>query len=379
MPEVNLNFDEIRPYHDHEVKQVLKQLMDKPSFFSLMDYLFADIPPEKLVESFHTLEGTQDFQKQYIHKAIRRIVSDSSDGLTFDGFEHLIDGTPHLFLSNHRDIILDCAFLNILLVEHGLNTTRIAIGDNLMVSSLVTALMKLNKSFIVHRNAPRDQVIAYSKRLSAYISHSILNDKSSVWLAQRNGRTKDGDDKTHSGLLKMLGIHAEGNYQQAIVDLNIIPMALSYEYEPCDALKAEELVHLAMDIPYSKDDKLSMIKGIREPKGRIHLSIGPSLKDKIEQIPSTLNRNQWLQSVAKLVDKHIYQQYKLWETNYISFDLLNGGEIYAHKYQPSQKKDFEAYMKERLEWMKGPKKALKRQFLEIYANPVVNHQSLENN
>ena len=379
MTEPILSFDEIRPYHDHEVKVVLEKLMEKPSFFSLMAYLFPQIPTNKLIASLKEINTTQDFQKQYIHKAIRGIVADSTQGLSYEGFAHLKKGESYLFLSNHRDIILDCAFLNILLVEHGYNTTRIAIGDNLMVSSLVTAMMKLNKSFIVHRSAPREKMLDYSRRLSAYISHSISKDGSSVWLAQRNGRTKDGDDKTHSGLLKMLGIHAESNYRETIKDLNIVPMALSYEYEPCDALKAEELVHLAKGLPYTKDDKLSMVQGIRDPKGRVHLSIGAPLKEEIEELNDISNRNKWVQSLAQLIDRHIYRQYKLWNTNYISYDLIHGGEKYADKYQPKQKEAFEAYMAQRLEWMKGSRKALKKQFLQIYANPVINRESLENN
>lgn len=374
MPETEslLSFDEIRPYLDQEVPQVLKRLSRKPSFFVLMNYLFPEQTGEEIVARFSTITSVEQFQSEYIRHAIWRVVQESTSGVTIEGLEALNENTCYVFLSNHRDIILDSAILNVLLKEQGRPTTKIAIGDNLLVSGLVTDLMKLNKSFIVHREVARKDMLAYSKRLSNYIRTQITNREDSVWIAQRNGRTKDGNDQTHTGLLKMLSLSGPEDVKARFRELNIVPMSISYEYDPCDGLKAEELTHLYQGASYQKDDKVGMVKGIRGQKGRVHICLGSPVNDWLDDMPECRNLNAWLREFADSLDRILHQSYRLWPSNYIAFDLLEPGTRFVEKYNDQNVADFLHHMDVSLADMKGAPESLKCQFLEIYANPVRN-------
>jgi len=370
MSDFVLSFDEIRPYYNHEVQEVFQRLLEKPSFFLMMGVLFPELSKEQIMEDISSLRSVEEFQAGYIHETLNRILSLSSKGLSIDGLQNLNPHTPYLFLSNHRDIILDSAFLNVKLHDEGFPTTRIAIGDNLMVSRLITDLMKVNKAFIVHRSVPRQEIMAYSERLSRYIRHSIQEEKSSIWLAQRSGRTKNGKDETATSILKMLAMSGKADRVHSFQELNILPMAISYELEPCDALKAEETYHHQHDIPYDKDDKLAMLTGIRAPKGRIHIQVGQPLKEKLKGLPQTDNKNEWYKALTQLIDREIQGLYKLWPTNYLACDLLQGRRIYANRYSEEERKIFVNTMHERLASVKGDKEELKRLYLNIYAGMV---------
>jgi hypothetical protein len=366
------SFEEIRPYHDEEVQGVLQRLINKPSFSLLMRYLFPDRATHETLEDLRHIQSTQAFQAQYIRRAIRRIISDSTEGLSISGLDQLDKLTPYFFISNHRDIILDSAFLNVLLFEHGYDTTQIAIGDNLMVSQLVTDLMKLNKSFVVHRSLGRHEFLAYSERLSRYLRHVQADRQESVWMAQRNGRAKDGNDRTQAALLKMLDISGKKlSEPESFRPFRILPMAISYEYEPCDNLKAEELVHQALGLPYTKDDKLGMIRGIRDPKGRVHIGLGSPLDAELDTIEAS-NRNDWMRQLAGLIDRQIWAQFHLWPTHYLAADLLADSNRFAGHYSPAQLSQFMQHMEKRLLEVKGDRRRLQQQFLEIYAQPVWN-------
>lgn len=363
-----LSFEDIRPYHDEEVHEVLQRVCQKPSFFQLIRYLFPQMRQEEVVEGFSHIHSTRAFQALYIHSAIRSIVGSSTDGLSYSGIKELAKDRPHLFLSNHRDIILDSAFLNILLFEHGLETTQIAIGDNLMVSGLVTDLMKLNKSFIVHRSAPRHLMMAYSQRLSRYIRHLIGEQGASVWLAQRNGRTKDGRDQTAPALLKMLALSGSDDLATAFAELNIVPMAVSYEYEPCDGLKAEELVHQDLGLPYEKDDKLAIIQGIRAPKGRVHLAVGQPLALPPGSLPT--NRNEACRVLAVRLDEAIDGLFRRWPTHYIAADLRDGSTRFEGHYSAAEKARFLTYLDTRIQGLKGDPDRLRHKLIDIYAGMI---------
>ena len=378
MEEDTLSFDEIRPYHDHEVNAVLMRLTQKHSFFKLMHYMFPEESGASIAENFKNIHDTYTFQEKYISRAIRKMVRDSSEGLTFEGFNNLDPQKPYLFLSNHRDIIMDSAILNVLLFENGFNTTEIAIGDNLMVSSLVTDLMKLNKSFIVHRKVPMHQMLAYSTRLSRYIRSTLTQKKSSVWLAQRNGRAKDGDDKTQASLLKMLNISGQGSLEENYRELNIIPMAVSYEIEPCGALKAEEWVHDHLGIEYEKNDKKGMIRGIRDSKGRIHMNIGNPISPSLAGIPQNQKKNEWIQSLANLIDDQIFSLYKLWPGNYIASDILTGSTEFKSQYSEEEKHNFNLILQKQINTVKGDPEFLRMRMLSIYAKPVWNRYKIVN-
>ncbi|MEM7373198.1 MAG: 1-acyl-sn-glycerol-3-phosphate acyltransferase [Bacteroidota bacterium] len=372
----DLSFDEIRPYRDEEVNEVLSQIATKPSFLKLISYMFPRLSSKDIQEGFAHIHSVSAFQALYIHQGMRSLASNSTDGLSYEGIKQLDKKTPYLFLSNHRDIILDSAFLNILLFEHGVDTTEIAIGDNLMVSPLVTDLMKLNKSFIVHRNAPRRLLPSYSKRLSQYIRHVLQEKEQSVWIAQRNGRTKDGVDQTAPGLLKMLSLSREEGLAASFAKLNLTAVAISYEYEPCAGLKAEELLHQELGLPYTKDDKTAIIQGIRAQKGRVHLAVGQPIKDFSVMDGPTERSNDWLRALAHLLDQEIDRLYKRWPTNYIASDLWLQEDRYTNHYSEQEKERFQQYLDHQVSLHKGDPFLLRQKVLEIYAGPVLGKQVL---
>ena len=371
MADVPLSFDDIRPYNDSEIGAVLKRLLSKPSFFLMMEALFPEISRDQVVEKIQAIGSVRDFQATIISDTLERILENSSQGLTIEGLENLDPNKGYLFLSNHRDIILDSAFLNLRLLSGGFSTSYIGIGDNLMVSTLITDLMKVNKSFIIHRSAPRQQLIAYAQRLSHYIYHLIVEQSESVWLAHRNGRTKDGIDQTQASVIKMLLMTAETDLREYLSKLEIVPVAISYEYEPCDHLKAEEMIHKADNLPYTKDDKMSMLLGITAPKGRIHLAIGKSISQEIMDMPFEGRKNDWINELTALVDQHIYSLYHLWPVNYIAYDMVEEGNTFAAHYSELDKHNFEQYLDQQVEGLKGDPIKLRQHLLKIYAGPVV--------
>ncbi len=374
MNEHSLSYEEIRPYHPEEVPEVMLRLSQKPSFFMLMSYLFPGEPGEEVAAKFRAVASVEQFQTEFIRHAIWRILQDSAEEVTWEGFEQLRPDRRYLFLSNHRDIILDSAILNVLLHRMDLRTTKIAIGDNLMVSGLVTDLMKLNKSFVVHREVARQDMLPYSQRLSRYIREQICSGIDSVWMAQRSGRTKDGNDQTYTGLLKMLHLSGQADPLSDFLALNLTPMAVSYEFDPCDGLKAEERYHVQRGLSYTKDDKEAMIKGIREPKGRIHLAIGAAIAEWAEHLPVPRNLNAWLRELADLIDREIHLKFRLWPNNFLAADLLEDGNRHASQYTSADQARFEAHVTKQLSDKRGEPEALRTHLLEIYATPVWNQE-----
>jgi len=366
-----LSFEEIRPYRDDEVKTVMARLAQKPSFKVLLQYMFPDQDQKKLENGLLKIDSTFAFQAQYISRAIQHMIDDSMGELTHGGFERISKNKGYLYISNHRDIILDSALLNYKFYQMGIETAQMAIGDNLLVSGLVTDLLKLNKSFIVHRNLERKDRIPYSNRLSAYIRDVLASNKS-IWMAQRSGRAKDGNDLTNPGLIKMLSLAGGDDYRASFKALQMVPMAVSYEFEPCDMLKAEELVHTMQDLPYEKDDKIGMIRGIRDPKGRVHVNLGKVIEGELAGLQDEKRVNGFFKNVAELLDQEILKLYKLWPNNYIAYDLLSGDHKFDSFYSSTDKETFLDYAQKKLAPMKGDPQLLNNKFLEIYANPLKN-------
>jgi hypothetical protein len=366
-----LSFDEIRPYRDPEVPAVLHAITQRPSFALLMGYLYPDTPTEELAQHLRQVKAVQEFQAKYIRKAMRNIARDSIAKLTQTGLDQLAPQVSYLFLSNHRDIILDSGLLNLLRHELGYDTTQIAIGDNLMITPMVTDLMKLNKSFVVHRHPPRQHAFAYSLRLSRYIRNLIEANQSSVWLAQRNGRTKDGRDQTQAALLKMLSLSDPDHWIASLQRLRIVPLAISYEYEPCDHLKAEESLAQAQGRPYHKDDKLAIIRGIREPKGRVHVAAGQPLHQELETLVGITNRNDFMRELGLLIDEHISRLYRRWPIQYAAYDLLHGGQVMRDHYQPADRAAMEAHVARRVAASQADdRQALRQMLYRIYAGMI---------
>ncbi|WP_338410517.1 1-acyl-sn-glycerol-3-phosphate acyltransferase [uncultured Flavobacterium sp.] len=367
-------FDAIRPFYDSEVNNALKSSLNHPILKAMMSFTFPNDENETWKEKLSNTHSIRDFQCNFIYKSIQKVLEKSSDGLYTSGFEKLKPNTAYLFISNHRDIILDTSLLNVALFDHGLTMTASAIGDNLIQKDFFHTLSKLNRNFLVQRALlPRD-LLESSKKLSEYISQMLLHENRSVWIAQREGRTKDGNDATQSGVLKMLSMGSnEKNIMNYFKTLKIVPVSLSYEYDPTDVLKLPQLLAQAKQEIYIKDkneDFTTLLSGIMGQKKRIHISIGDVLESEIDQISSSeSNPNKQIQLLTQKIDDSILRSYKLWPTNFIAYDLLYKTNQFEAQYSQDEKQLFQRRLEMRID---DNFLQLKDGFLAMYANPVVN-------
>ncbi|MCX6224544.1 MAG: acyltransferase [Bacteroidia bacterium] len=367
-------FDDIHPYHDSEIPEAMQRIVNNPFFGTVVKFFYPDVPIEAIKAKFLTFTSVYGFQANFMDFAIRSIVKKTSSGLSYNGFEHLLPSKNYIFISNHRDILLDSAILQILLFANKLDTSEISFGDNLMSSEFIIDIGKSNKMFRLTRGGTPKQIFANSMNTSKYIRYAINEKMQSVWIAQRNGRTKDGNDQTQQAVLKMFGMSGGDSFSQKFSELNIAPIAVSYEYDPCDFMKTSE-IYISRRQAYVKapgEDVKSIITGIKQFKGRIHLAVTPPVSDeellRIEDTPES----ERIQGLATLIDNRIFQNYKLWNTHYIAYDMLFGA-TFESIYSASEKAAFADYMNKMLSKIEGDKVELESIFLGIYANPVVNH------
>ena len=373
-------FDKIRPYYDAEVNEAIQAAVNHPMMKALMGFTFPDVAEEVWKEQLKRTHSIRDFQCNFIYKSVQKVLEKSSEGLTTSGFEKLQPNTSYLFISNHRDIILDTSLLNVSLFDHGLVMTASAIGDNLVKKSFLKTLSKLNRNFLVQRGLPPRELLESSKLMSEYIGQLLLRENRSVWIAQREGRTKDGNDATHSGVLKMLAMGAtDKNLMDYFKKIKIVPVSISYEYDPTDALKMPQLIAEANDEIYIKEkneDFITLLSGIIGQKKRIHISVGDVLNTELDAIAQEFdNNNKQIQALAQAIDDSILQSYKLWPTNYIAYDLLHKSNTYSHLYTDNEKSLFERRLEMRID-ENNPQ--MLESFLAMYANPVVNKSKYQN-
>lgn len=370
------SFDDLRPYRDDEINLAMNRIAGSPYFMPLMSWLYAGATLQEKLAEFRNIRNVKEFQMKIMDSAIKSIVCKTTDGFTCHGLEQLDPECAYLFVSNHRDIVLDSALLQIALVAQGFNTTEITFGSNLMQGDMVVDIGKSNKMFKVLRGGnPRD-FYRNSVHLSRYIRHTLSAKKESVWIAQRNGRTKDGHDATDQGLVKMLALSGGNDPVESLEELHIVPVAVSYQYETCDNLKAREL-YLSKDHKYLKapgEDLHSILTGITEPKGHVHMEITSPLKYKELKELGKLEKNEFFGGLARLIDKRIYKGYKLWNTNYIAYDMLYHSFNYTDRYTQEEYRDFAERMHERLNCFEGDLIELMNVFLRIYAWPVNNKE-----
>lgn len=367
------SYNELSPCKDNEIHEILTRIVHDPKFFEVLDFLFPNEDKKQISENLLNIHSTKEFQGGFMHPAIMSIIKKSSKGLTFSGAEYLKSGETYLFIANHRDILLDSALLQVFLYNNNLETTQISFGNNLMSSTFVNDICRVNKMFTVIREGTRKEVYENSLKLSAYIRQSISAGNSSVWIAQRNGRTKDGNDKTQNGLLKMLNLSGKEDFVSNFRSLNIVPVSISYEIEPCDFLKVQELYTFLTEARYVKregEDQNSILTGIKQPKGHIHLSICPPVNPELQRLEG--NDVFKLRQLTGIIDQRIYNNYRLWTNNYIAADILNGTQEYTSFYTPSEKNKFENYLLMNITRLKGDPQKLKQLLLKIYANPVFN-------
>jgi 1-acyl-sn-glycerol-3-phosphate acyltransferase len=367
-------FDSIRPFYDSEVNEALKSLLHHPMMKAMMDFTFPEIPESTWKEQLSRTHSIRDFQINFVYQSIQRVLERSSEGLTTSGFEKLESNTSYLFISNHRDIILDTSLLNVSLFDHGLVMTASAIGDNLVQKDFLLKLSKLNRNFLVLRGLSPRELLLSSKLMAEYMYQLLSKENRSVWIAQREGRTKDGKDATHQGVLKMIAMASdEENCMDFFKKLKIVPVSISYEYDPTDALKMPQLIALSKDEEYIKEkneDFITLLSGIIGQKKRIHIHVGDILENEYDKIKvENDNNNKQIQALAQVIDDSILQSYKLWPTNFIAYDILNNTTTFAHLYDDKERQLFERRLEMRID---AENETMKAGFLAMYANPVVN-------
>ena len=367
-------FDAIRPYYDAEINKAIQKVVHHPMMKALMNFTFPDADDEVWKEQLKKTHSIRDFQCNFIYQSVQQVLKRSSDGLTTSGFEKLEKNTSYLFISNHRDIILDTSLLNASLFDHDLVMTASAIGDNLVKKAFLDVLAKLNRNFLVQRGLSPREMLQSSKLMSEYVGQLLLRENRSVWIAQREGRTKDGNDATHPGVLKMLAMgNDEDNLMNYFKKIKIVPVSISYEYDPTDALKMPQLKAEANNEIYIKEkneDFMTLLSGIMGQKKRIHIHVGDILDKETDTIASNHeNSNKQIQALAQAIDDSILQSYHLWPTNYIALDLLNKSNEYKSFYTENEKSLFERRLEMKID-ENNPVELCA--FLSMYANPVIN-------
>ena len=367
-------FDAIRPFYDTEINEALHNIANHPMMKALMNFSFPDVADEVWQEQLRKTHSIRDFQCNFIYQSVQKVLEKSSEGMTTSGFEDLKPNTSYLFVSNHRDILLDTTLLNTALFEHGLVMTASAIGDNLVKKSFLKTLAKLNRNFLVQRGLTPREMLQSSKLLSEYIGQLLLHENRSVWIAQREGRTKDGNDETNPGVLKMVGMGSdEKNLMDYFRKIQIVPVSISYEYDPTDALKMPQLMAEANNEVYVKEkneDFMTILSGALGQKKRIHIHVGKVLDAEIEAIKAENdNSNKQVVALAQVIDDAILSNYKLWPTNFIANDLVNNTNRYSHLYTENEKSLFERRLEMRID---HDNPVALEGFLAMYSNPVVN-------
>lgn len=371
-------YDEIRPYLPEELPQVFEELIADPEFQAAMGYAFQGMPFEQIAAAMRASKTNLEFQKALVYPFIKGVIQKLSSGITmsYDNKEHM---AKSLCISNHRDIIMDSAFLCIVFVETVGNTVEIAIGDNLLIRPWIKKLVRVNRSFIVQRSASIREMLASSKRLSSYIHHTITERNQPIWIAQREGRAKDSNDRTQEGLIKMFSMYSGGDIIDALKVLNIAPTTISYEYDPCDYLKAKEFQQKRDNPEWKKspmDDLINMKAGMFGYKGGIHYHIADCINEEIDAIDRSLGKNEKTAAVARIIDRHIHSNYKFWAINYYFYELLTGDTRFADKYTTDEKAKLDAYLQGQIAKVDLPNRDdefCRTKILEMYANPVINY------
>ncbi|HOY38929.1 MAG: acyltransferase [Bacteroidales bacterium] len=369
------NFDDLRPYYDHEVQSAMQRIVADPLFAGVAGFLYPDKSVAEVAAMISSINSSFDFQKKVMYHAITRIAAKTMTKFTCNGLQFLDKNKAYLFISNHRDILLDSALLQIALSDNNLNTSEITFGSNLMQSSFVVDIGKSNKMFkVVRGGTPRD-FYRNSLHLSQYIRHTILEKNESIWIAHRNGRTKDGNDLTDQAVLKMFSMSGDKDLIDNLLELNITPMVVSYQWETCDVSKVNEL-YISKTSKYEKkpgEDLQSILNGITQFKGNVHIEVtDPVTREEIVGNGSG-EKPEIFNNLTSAINKRIHLGYALWDSNYIAYDIENNSRVYeGDKYSASQKEFFIDLMNKRISLINGNKEQIQAIYLQLYSNPLKN-------
>ena len=374
-------FKDMRPFEPEELSSAYDSLLADSTFRAVAGMVMPQIPAEALGPMMHGCKTILEFQYTFIRPLLEGVIKKCTTGLTndFSSLELSKEKQNYTYISNHRDIVLDSGLLDMLLfAEKGLDTAEIAIGDNLLIYPWIKTLVRLNRSFIVTRKGGIREMLQSSIRLSSYMHYVINEKKAPIWIAQREGRSKDSTDQTQESLLKMFAMGGEGTPAERLIGLNLAPLAISYEYDPCDWLKAMEF-QMKRDNPEHKksqtDDLMNMKTGIFGYKGRVHYQTAGCMNDFIASLPADMPKNDFYGTIAKEIDRRIHSNYQLFPGNFVAIDLLQGGNAHTDRYTEQEKASFEQYLAGQLQKIEMPGKDeefLRTKILEMYANPALN-------
>lgn len=378
-------FDAIRPFEPEELPEVFERLLGNAQFAQVVAYVFKDVPFDMLAQKMRACKTNLEFQVAFCYPFIKGLLQKASLGCDMN-VDAIDMEKRYTFVSNHRDIVLDSALLDVLLVDAGCKTTcEIAIGDNLLSLPWVKDLVRINKSFIVERSVSLRQMLLSSKRLSDYMHLVIAQKHDNVWIAQREGRAKDSNDRTQESIIKMMVMGGEGSLVERLKGLHIVPLAISYEYDPCDFLKAQEF-QLKRDIADWKkgpmDDVVSMQTGIMGFKGHIHYDAAPCIDAWLDTLDADMPKGDFFKAVATHIDEEVFRRYRLYPSNYVALDELEGTTAHADRYTAEQKAQFDGYIAQQMAKIQLPDKDeafLRERLLTMYANPARNQEQLLKN
>jgi len=370
----NVYFEDARPYFDFEMPAAIQRVSENLYFTDIVKKFFPMENIRTFTEKFRKITTVNEFQVKVMHRVIWTIVNQTIDNLSYSGFETLPPDKKGIFISNHRDILLDSAILQILLHKHDLDTSEITFGSNLMISPFIIDIGKMNKMFKLVRGGTVREVLINSRNVSDYMRHAITQKKQSIWIAQRNGRTKDGDDKTEVAVLKMFAMSSKLHFVDNFMEINLMPLSISYEFEPCDFMKVRE-IYISRRKQYEKEsgeDLVSIKNGISQQKGNVSMVVcAPITPQELDECDK-FHQNEKYKKLAEIIDQRIYNSYKLWKTNHIAFDLLHKSAKFSNQYSHEDKEYFINYMNTGLANIEGDINELTEIFLNIYANPVHN-------
>ena len=373
-------FSDISPYNDEDFHKKMEFLVKEPGFEHAVRYVMPNVDYQQFCNTLLQIQNKHDFQMMIMLPFLGKLEQDTTSGVTSSGNENLVKGVSNVFISNHRDIVLDASFMNICLTRNGAPASEIAIGNNLLIYPWISTLVKLNKSFIVKRDSSMRHALEAAQHLSGYIRFAITQKKQSIWISQRQGRAKDSDDRTQESLIKMLALAGDCNIIDSIKELNLMPVSISYEYDPNDYLKAKEFLMRSKDPNFKKsqhDDLLSMETGLLQYKGNLHFHFCPCINESLDSIPKDCDRNEVARIIGHIIDKAIHSNYFIYKNNYIAYDVVNECSRFSDKYSEADKDAFNSYLdnqikKTDIQLDDNDCQFMKHMMLIMYANPLTN-------
>lgn len=377
----HIDFSDISPYDDSIFKEKMSHLVKEPGFLNALKYAMPEGEIPALISELLKIDNKYDFQQQVMFPFMEMLAKTTTSGITLGGVKYYNPGVSYTYITNHRDIVLDASFLNLAFLRRRIPTTEVAIGNNLLIFDWITDLVRLNKSFIVKRDTGVREALTAAKKLSAYIHYCILDKQESVWIAQRQGRAKDSSDHTQESLIKMLSYGGEGTFMDKLKEINLMPVSISYEYDPNDYLKAKEFLMRRRDPQFKKsqhDDLFSMETGLLHFKGKVHFQMTPRINAKLDQIGEFRDANTSAKYVCAIIDQAIHRSYEIFTINYVAYDLLHSTKRFAARYTDEQRRETEEYIDSQLAKVQvenltdDEREFMRQMMLTMYANPLKN-------